>query len=346
MLKIGIVGLPNVGKSTLFKALTKQKVDTSIYPFCTINPNVGIVKVPEKRLDALAKAFPRPKVIPPVIEFVDIAGLVKDAHKGQGLGNQFLAHIREVNAILEIVRFFEREDVSHVEKGINPKRDIEILEGELIAKDLETIENRLKKLERKVKAQRKEAKKEYELLERLKKELEEGKKIIDLNLKEEEKKEIRDLFLLTAKPILYVYNFSGDKPKISEELKRKNYILLDVKLEEELSEMAEEEIKDLEIEPKIYDLIKKAYELLDLIIFFTMNKEEIRAWEVESGTRAPQAGGVIHSDFEEKFIKAEVIPWDKLIEAGSWQKAKEKGLINFVGKDYQVQDGDAIYFII
>jgi len=346
MLKIGIVGLPNVGKSTLFKALTKKKVDISNYPFCTIDPNIGVVEVPDERLNALAKAFLRPKVIPPVIEFVDIAGLVKDAHKGQGLGNQFLAHIREVDAILEVVRFFEKEDVAHVEKDINPQRDIEILERELIAKDLETIEKRIEKLSKQIKAQDKEAKKEYQLLLRLKKSLEEGEKVIDLELEESERAMTRDLFLLTAKPILYVYNVKGGNFTIPKELADKNHVVLDVKLEEELEEMSETEIQELGIGPKIGELIKKAYQLLNLIIFFTMNENEIRAWEIKKGTKAPQAGGKIHSDFEEKFIRCEVIRWDKLIEAGSWQKAKEKGLINIVGRDYVVQDGDVIYFII
>jgi len=346
MLKIGIVGLPNVGKSTLFKALTKKKVDISNYPFCTIDPNIGVVEVPDERLNALAKAFPRPKVIPPVIEFVDIAGLVKDAHKGQGLGNQFLAHIREVDAILEVVRFFEKEDVAHVEQDINPQRDIEILERELIAKDLETIEKRLNKLSKQIKSQDKEVEKEYQLLLRLKELLGEGKKMIDLKLEEKEKAIIKDLFLLTAKPILYVYNVKGGNFTIPKELADKNHVVLDVKLEEELGEMPKAEIQELGLKSKISQVIKKAYQLLDLIIFFTMNENEIRAWEIKKGTKAPQAGGKIHSDFEEKFIRCEVIQWDKLIEAGSWQKAKEKGLINIAGKDYVVQDGDVIYFII
>ena len=346
MLKIGIVGLPNVGKSTLFKALTKKKVDISNYPFCTIDPNIGVVEVPDERLSALAKAFPRPKIIPPVIEFVDIAGLVKDAHKGQGLGNQFLAHIREVDAILEVVRFFEKEDVAHVEESINPQRDVEILERELIAKDLETIEKKLEKLLKQIKSQDKKAKKEYQLLLSLKKSLEEGKKVIDLEIEEKEKAIIKDLFLLTAKPILYVYNVRGNDVKIPQELANKNYIVLDVKLEEELEEMPETEMQELGIKPKIGKLIKKAYQLLNLVIFFTMNENEIRAWEIKKGTKAPQAGGKIHSDFEEKFIRCEVIQWDKLIKAGSWQKAKEKGLINIAGRDYVVQDGDVIYFII
>ncbi|MCD6429317.1 redox-regulated ATPase YchF [bacterium] len=346
MLKIGIVGLPNVGKSTLFKALTKQRVDISNYPFCTIDPNIGVVKVPDERLNKLAKAFPRPKIIPAVVEFVDIAGLVKGASVGEGLGNKFLAHIREVDAILEIVRVFEKEDVAHVNQTIDPKRDIEILETELILADLETVNKRLEKLEKQLKTQDKQIKKEYEFLLRIKKELENGKKVIDIDLSDEEKELIKDLFLLTAKPILYLYNYNGELPNLSDDLRKKNHILLDIKLEEELSEMAEKEIKELGIQPKIYNLIKESYKLLDLITFFTMNENEIRAWEVKNGTKAPEAGGKIHSDFEEKFIKAEVIPWDKLIEAGSWHNAKEKGILKIVGKDYIVLDGDVIYFVI
>lgn len=346
MLKIGIVGLPNVGKSTLFKALTKQRVDISNYPFCTIDPNVGVVKVPDQRLEKLAQKFPRPKIIPAIVEFVDIAGLVKGASQGEGLGNKFLSHIREVDAILEIVRVFEKEDIAHVNQTIDPERDIEILETELILADLETINKRLAKLEKQLKTPDKKIKKEYELLQKIKKQLEESKKIIDINLVPEEKEMIRDLFLLTAKPILYLYNYAGEIPELPETLKKRNHILLDVKMEEELSEMEKDEIQEMGIKPKIYDLINASYKLLDLITFFTMNEKEIRAWEVKRGTKAPQAGGKIHSDFEEKFIRAEVISWDKLIEIGSWQKAKEAGLMKIVGKEYMVNDGDVIYFVI
>lgn len=346
MLKIGIVGLPNVGKSTLFKALTRQKVDISNYPFCTIDPNVGIVKVPDKRLEKLAQTFPRPKIIPAIVEFVDIAGLVKGASHGEGLGNKFLSHIREVDAILEVVRVFEKEDITHVNQSIDPERDIEILETELILADLETVNKRLEKLEKQLKMQDKKIKKEYELVKKIKDFLEEGKKVIDIDLTNEEKEMIRDLFLLTAKPILYLYNYRDNPPELSEQLKKKNHILLDVKMEEEMSEMKEGEIQEMGLQPKIYDLIKASYNLLDLVTFFTMNDKEIRAWEIKRGTKAPQAGGKIHSDFEEKFIRAEVIPWDKLIEAGSWQKAKEAGVMKIVGKDYIVNDGDVIYFVI
>ncbi len=346
MLKVGIVGLPNVGKSTLFKALTKQKVDISNYPFCTIDPNIGIVKVPDERLQSLAEAFPRPKIIPAVVEFVDIAGLVKDAHKGEGLGNQFLAHIREVDAIVEIVRLFSNPEIIHVNQTVDPKRDIQILENELRMADLETINKRIQKVEKQLRAQDKQAQEEYPILQKLKTELQKGKNINQLELSEKEREVVKKLFLLTAKPILYLFNYSGTKPNLPEDLKQLNHLCLDVKLEEELSEMSEKEIQELGFQAQIFQLIKKAYQLLDLITFFTMNENEIRAWEIKKGTKAPQAGGKIHSDFEEKFIKAEVIPWNKLIEIGSWQKAKEKGLIRIEGKDYIVQDGDVIYFVI
>jgi len=346
MLKIGIVGLPNVGKSTLFKALTKQKVDISNYPFCTIDPNVGIVKVPDQRLEKLFQAFPRPKIIQAIVEFVDIAGLVKGASQGEGLGNKFLAHIREVDAILEVVRVFEKQDVIHINETIDPERDIQILETVLILADLETVNKRLEKLEKQLKAHDKKIEEEYQLVQKIKTGLEEGKKIIDLELTEKEKENLYDLFLLTAKPILYLYNYRNTPSALSENLKKRNHLFLDIKMEEELSEMNKEEIQDLGVKPKIYDLVKKSYQLLNLVTFFTINEKEIRAWEIKRGTKIPQAGGKIHSDFEEKFIRAEVISWNKLIESGSWQKAKDRGLIKTVGKDYEVNDGDVIYFVI
>jgi len=346
MLKIGIIGFPNVGKSTLFKALTRQKVDISNYPFCTIDPNIGVVKVPDKRLRALAKAFPRPKIIPAVVEFVDIAGLVKGASRGEGLGNKFLAHIREVDAILEVVRFFEKQDVAHIANKIVPRDDIETINTELILADLQTIDSRLEKLEKQIRSQDKVAQKELEVVKKLKQFLEEGKLAKDCPLEQSEKEIVRSLFLLTFKPIFYLYNYSGSQPELTPELAENDHILLDIKIEEELSEMADEEIKEMGIESQIGRLIEKSYHLLNLITFFTMNEKEVRAWEVRQGVLAPQAGGVIHSDFEEKFIKAEVISWDKLIEAGSWHKAKESGIMQTAGKDYLVRDGDVIYFLI
>jgi len=337
MLKIGIVGLPNVGKSTLFKALTRQKVDISNYPFCTIDPNIGIVKVPDQRLEALAFAFPHPNIIPAIVEFVDIAGLVKGASQGEGLGNKFLAEIREVDAILEVVRFFKKEDVIHVTNKIDPADDIKTINKELILADLQTIDSRLEKLEKQSKAQDKNAIKEFEGVKKIKESLEQG------NSPEECP---QDLPLLTAKPILYLYNSSDDQPGLSPALAQNDHIFLDIKMEEELSEMNEKEIKDLGMEPGIGKLIEKSYQLLNLITFFTMNENEIRAWQVKKETTTPEAGGVIHSDFEEKFIRAEIIQSDKLIKAGSWHKAKDLGIMQTVGKEYLVQDGDVIYFLI
>jgi len=326
MLKIGIIGFPNVGKSTLFKALTKQKVDISNYPFCTIDPNVGVVSVPDERLDQLKAAFPKDKVIPAVVEFVDIAGLVKGASKGEGLGNKFLANIREVDAILHVVRVFEKQDIIHVANRINPEEDIEIVNTELILSDLETVDKTLKKKERK----------DLEILSELKEFLEQG------NLAKDFSEEVEDLFLLTSKPILYLYNYSDKLPELGEGLKQKDHLFLDVKIEEELSDMEE----DIGIEPKIGELIKRSYSLLDLITFFTMNENELRAWQVKRDSTVPQAGGVIHTDFEEKFIKAEAIQWDRLIQAGDWHKAREQGVLRTHGKDYLVNDGDVVYFLI
>jgi ribosome-binding ATPase len=343
MLKVGIVGFPNVGKSTLFKALTNKSVDVSNYPFCTIEPNVGIVKVADKKLSALEKEFPRDKVIPAAIEFVDIAGLVKGASRGEGLGNKFLAQIREVDLILEVVRFFGNKDIIHIENRIDPKIDIETINTELILADLETVKNRLKKLEKEAKSQDKAILKELEAVKLAENCLEQEKFIKDcpinpINLK--------DLFLLTSKPILYLYNYSDKKVDLDGNLEKKEHLFLDAKIEEELSDLSKEEIKEMGIESQLNNLIKECFNFLGLITFFTMNEKEIRAWEVEKNTKIPQAGGKIHSDFEEKFIRAEVIQWDKLIELKSWHQAREKGILRTVGKDYAVEDGDVIYFLI
>ncbi len=337
MLKIGIVGFPNVGKSTLFKALTRQKVDISNYPFCTIDPNIGIVKVPDKRLKILAKVFSCPDIISAAVEFVDIAGLVKGASRGEGLGNKFLAQIREMDAILEVVRFFKKQDVAHITNKIDPVDDIGIINTELILADLQIVNDYLLKLEKRARTQEKTVQKELVLVKETKKKLEKG------NFSEDH---LQDLSLLTSKPIIYLYNFSGKEPILPLELAKNQHIFLDVKMEEELSEMGEGELKDLGIEPQISKLIEKSYQLLNLITFFTINEKEIRAWEIKQGTKVPEAGRVIHSDFEEKFIRAEVIQWDKLIKANSWSKAKDLGIIQTVGKDYLVQDGDVIYFLI
>ena len=346
MLKVGIIGLPNVGKSTLFKALTKKQVDISNYPFCTIEPNVGMVKVPDDRLDKLSQMSQSQKTIPAIVEFVDIAGLVKGASKGEGLGNKFLSHIREVDAIVEVVRVFNDSKIPHVNDTVDPLRDIDIIHTELILADLETIEKALPKLEKETRGQDKEAIKKVAVLKRIKETLNQGKLASECELDEEESKLINDLHLLTLKKILYVYNYENQLPELSEELKQKQHVSLDIKMEEELSTMTENDIQDLGIQPQLNDLIKKAFSLLNLIVFFTTGPKESRAWEIRNGSTAPQAGRAIHSDFETKFIRAEVIHWDKLLEVGSWQKAREMGLIRTEGKEYIVQDGDVIVFLI
>jgi GTP-binding protein YchF len=346
MLKIGIVGLPNVGKSTLFKALTKKSVDIANYPFCTIDPNVGIVEVADERLDKLAVKFNSKRKIPAVIEFVDIAGLVKGASKGQGLGNKFLSHIREVDAIVQLVRVFEGKDIIHVDGNINPLRDIEVINTELILADMETIEKHWEKLEKEIRTQNKEAIKEKEVLEKIKEFLNKGKLANERELSIDDKKSIKHLNLLTLKPFLYVYNFSGENFIVPEELKNKKYVPIDVKIEEDIMNMTVEEVSDFGIKSNLDSLIKASFELLDLIVFLTTGEDESRAWEIKRGTTAQKAGGVIHSDFENKFIRAEIIPWDKLLEIGSWSKAKELGLIKSGGKEYVVKDGDVVNFLI
>ena len=346
MLKIGIIGLPNIGKSTLFKALTRQKVDISNYPFCTIHPNIGVIKVPNKRLKALSKAFPRPNIIPAAIEFVDIAGLVKGASLGQGLGNKFLAQIREVDVILQVVRMFENQEIAHSMNEINPVNDIKAINTELILADQETISNQIQKLEKQKQAPKKETLEMLSAVKKVEKTLEQKKFAKDSPLSKNEQKIIKRLFLLTSKPIFYLYNYSGALPSLPLELEKKEHLFLDVKLEEELRAMERKERKELGIKTQINKLIKKSFQLLNLITFFTINEKEIRAWETKQGTKAPQAGGKIHSDFEEKFIKIEVMQSEELIQIGSWSKAKEHGAVRNEGKNYLVQDGDVIYFLI
>lgn len=346
--KIGIVGLPNVGKSTLFQALTKNPVDAANYPFCTIDPNVGVVEIPDGRLEKLTEISKSEKTTPTVIEFVDIAGLVKNAHKGEGLGNQFLSHIREVDAIVEVLRDFEDTNITHVEGNIDPDRDKSIIHLELVMADLQTVEKRLEKVNKESKTGNKEILKLKNILEKIKEKLDEGKLASDANLNEEELDLFRDLNLLTLKPIMYIFNVDEERlkniPKGED-----NKIFINAKLEAELSELspkeAREYLQEIGIDKTGLDnLITISYRILKLITFFTSGKQESRAWTVEENTKAPQAAGRIHTDFEKGFIRAEVCDYDAYISNNGELGAKEKGLIRLEGKDYKVKDGDVIYF--
>ena len=341
---IGIVGLPNVGKSTLFKALTKKQVDASNYPFCTIDPNVGVVAVPDERLDKLAAMSKSEKTVYTTIEFVDIAGLVKDAHKGEGLGNQFLANIREVDAIVQIIRQFSDKNVIHVDGRIDPESDKETINLELIFADLQTLEKRMAKNQKELHGNDKDAKKLQPILEKLKTGLESGKLASEIITDEDEKKLAREINLLTIKPMIYVLNV--DEDNVFQET---DYITISAKIESELADLPETEakemLKELKLESSGLDkLIKKSYEILDLITFLTTGPKESRAWTIKKGTKAPQAAGVIHTDFEKQFIRVDVVNWQKLLEAGSEAKAHELGLIRTEGKEYVIQDGDTCHF--
>ncbi len=341
---VGIVGLPNVGKSTLFKALTKKPVDIAPYPFTTINPNVGIVAVPDKRLEEIAKIIKPEKITPTIIEFVDIAGLVKGAHKGEGLGNQFLANIRNCDAILEIVRSFKDDKVEHVAGEINPERDIEIIKTELLMKDLETIENIISNTERDSKSGDKESIKKLTILKKIKESLSQDKSVIETNLNEEESSIIKEFQFLTQKPIVYIMNI-GDQELIIN--KKECLVQINLKTEEELSELSEKEKEELKMEGQLDQIIVACYNILDLITFYTVaGGKETRAWTLKKGAKCPEAGGKVHSDFEKKFIRAEVVPWQKLIESGSWSKNRESGQMKIAGRDYTVNDGDVIEFKI
>ena len=344
---VGIVGLPNVGKSTLFKSLTKKEVEIAPYPFTTIQPNFGIVAVPDERLLQVAKIIKPEKVTPTVIEFVDIAGLIKGAYKGEGLGNQFLAHIRNCDAILEVVRCFQDPNVENILGEINPEKEIGILQVELLMKDLETLENLISKLEKKgdkTSHQNLVEGKKIGILKKIKEEISKGKPISEINLTEEERLEIKEYQFLTQKPIFYILNTDGKSQCLTPGVK---HLAMNLKEEEEISELSEEEKKELEVKSKLDQLIKTCYDILDLITFFTVaGGKEVRAWTLKRGKNAREAGGVVHSDFKEKFIKAEVIPWQSLVESGSWSKSRENGFLQIAGKDYIVQDGDVIEFRI
>lgn len=355
----GIVGLPNVGKSTLFNALTKASVPSSNYPFCTIEPNVGIVEVYDERIDTLAKLSNSQKKLYATIRFVDIAGLVKGASKGEGLGNQFLANIRDVDAIAQVVRLFHSPDVVHIGE-IDPIRDIEIINTELILKDLEFIEKIREKLAKTARLGNKDAQKELEIIEKLYTELSNGKLAINV-LSEEEKEIISKYQLLTTKPMIIVANidekFIGKEEQDENFLKLKNYventlktkvIPLSAKIESEIVELPEEDaktfLKDLGLELSgLQRLAIEGYKILDLITFFTTGEKETRAWTIKNGTNAQKAAGKIHSDMEKGFIRAEVIHYDEFVKLGSWNKAKEEGKIRLEGKDYIVKDGDIMY---
>ncbi len=348
-LQVGIVGLPNVGKSTLFKALTRKPVDINNYPFCTIEPNVGIVEVPDERLAQLTEFSKSAKTAPAVVEFVDIAGLVKGASTGEGLGNKFLANIREVDAIIQVVRVFENGDIIHVHNKIDPENDIEIINTELILADLETVSKRKVKTAKDARGNDKEALLELPLLERLEQELQAGKlahAYFATLTNEAEQRIARGLSLLTAKPFLYVYNVSDVRVPLAPALEARPHVKLDIKIEEELIELSAQDAAEMGMVSHLPDLITRAYQLLGLMTYFTTGETESRAWTVRIGSTAPEAGAAIHGDFEEKFIRAEVILWDKLIEAGSYGAAREKGWVRLEGKEYIVQDGDVIVFKI
>lgn len=361
-MKLGIVGLPNVGKSTLFNAITKAGAESANYPFCTIEPNVGVVAVPDHRLQVLSDMYNSRRVVPTAIEFYDIAGLVKGASKGEGLGNKFLGHIREVEAIVHVVRCFEDPNVVHVDGKVDPLSDIETINMELILSDLEVLERRIQKTTKNLKGD-KSLQKELDILKKLVAFMEEGKSARAMEMTEDEAEFVKSLDLLSNKPIIYAANVSEDEAAATEDnefvkkvrefaaTEDSDVIVVCAKIEEEISQLEDDEkemfLEELGIEESGLDkLVKASYHLLNLISYLTAGEQEVRAWTIRRGTKAPQAAGKIHSDFERGFIRAETIAYDKLIECGgNLATAKEKGLVRSEGKEYIVKDGDVMNFL-
>lgn len=360
-LTAGIVGLPNIGKSTLFNAITKAGAEMANYPFATIDPNVGMVEVPDKRLDRIQEIIPAKKVVPTTFEFTDIAGIVKGASKGEGLGNKFLENIRQVDAIVHVVRAFDDDNITHVTGKVDPQDDIETINLELSLADLEAIDKRLAKVQRAAKGNDKEAKAELAVLEKIKPALEAGKPVRSLEFNEDDQQIVKGLFLLTSKPVLYVANIAEDDMADPENSKYFQVVAdyakqegaqaigVAAETEEEIAELDDDDKADFLAaegveEPGLNKLIRASYKLLGLETFFTAGGKETRAWTFKRGTKAPQAAGIIHSDFERGFIRAEVMSFDALDEAGSEAKVKENGKLRLEGKDYVMQDGDIVEF--
>ncbi|MBR5719135.1 MAG: redox-regulated ATPase YchF [Clostridia bacterium] len=358
-MKLGVIGLPNVGKSTLFNAITQAGAQAANYPFCTIEPNVGVVAVPDERLDVLANMYSPEKYTPATIEFVDIAGLVRGAYRGEGLGNKFLSHIREVDAVVHVVRCFEDDNIVHVDGSVDPIRDMETINIELIFADMDTVERRLDRSRKSAKSGDKKYLHEIELLERIYAHLEKQLPVRSMPMTDEEKEEVREMFLLTTKPVIYAANIAEDEigtepenvKKVRQQAEKEGaeVIVVSAKVEEELASLSLEEkalfIEELGIgESGLDKLVKAGYRLLGLISFLTAGPKEVRAWTITQGTKAPQAAGKIHTDFERGFIRAEVVHYDTLIENGTMQACKEKGLIRSEGKEYVMRDGDIVVF--